>query len=457
MRPDPIHAAPPDAPALVRPNGVTTYGALDRRVAYAARVLRRDGLGPGDRLALWTPHAETDAEAVLIAVFAAWRIGAVAAPLNTRLPEATARAQADRLDAPLLDPRTLAGEAEPGTVPPWRLDSPATLVFTSGTSGEPKAALHTLGNHVASARGWIDRLDQGGARLDARARWLLDLPLFHVGGLAVTVRSVLAGAAVAIPERGMPFGEAAGALGVTHASLVATQLRRALDDRAELGSMRLLLLGASAIPPDALAEAHARGWPVAPSYGMTEMSSTISAVPVGSPPEALATAGSVLPGRRVELAEDGEIRVGGPVRFAGYLTPDGLDTPFDADGLFATGDLGEWAEIGGVRMLRIVGRKDHLFISGGENVQPEAVEAALRALPGVHEVVVVPIPDATFGQRPVAFVDAETFTPEAWRLALADRLARFQIPDAFHPWPAEAEGAMKPDRLALRALAERLA
>ncbi|MFN3596050.1 MAG: AMP-binding protein [Rubricoccaceae bacterium] len=465
---DPLRAAPPEAPALVRTAGVLSYGALDRRVAAAAEALRREGVGPGETAALWAPHAAADPEATLVAVLALWRLGAVAAPLSTRLPEATARAQAERLGAPLLDAAALADVAarsgggalgeDPAAPPGWSLGARATVVFTSGTSGEPKAAVHTLGNHVASAHGWITRLGLGPAGLGPGVRWLLDLPLFHVGGLAVAVRALLSGAAVVLPERGMPPSEAARALGATHASLVAAQLRRALDDADDaLGRMRLLLLGASAIPPEALHAARARGWPVVPSYGLTEMSSTVTAVPLGAPPEALETAGTPLPGRTLRLAPDGEVLVGGPARFAGYWTPAGLETPFDAEGLFATGDLGAWTDVAGTPMLRLIGRKDNLFISGGENVQPEAVEAALRALPGVREAVVVPVPDPAFGQRPVAFVDAAPFAPAAWREALAGRLARFQIPDAFHPWPLEAAEGLKPGRAALRARAEALA
>src|SRR5690606_38617404 len=111
---------------------------------------------------------------------------------------------------------------------------------------------------------------------------------------------------------------------------------------------------------------------------------------------------------------------------------------------------------GGERMLRVVGRKDHLFISGGENVQPEEVEAALGRIEGVRRAVVVPVADAEFGQRPVAFVEAEAWTPEAWREALAESLARFKIPAAFHPWPPDADGGMKVSRTALRARAEAL-
>jgi len=470
--PDPVRAAAearPAAPALIGPDGTVTYADLDRRVSAATAWLRDHGLACGDRLALYRP---TDLD-YLVLLLAAFRTGVVAAPLSTRTPPAAVPDLLGRIAC-----RTLAAAphdaftgldlldlTESSTVhrPPstehrrpstasWTLGDPATLVFTSGSTGTPKAALHTLGNHVASARGVIEFFGLGPG-----GRWLLDLPLYHVGGLAVLVRCVLAGATVVLPGEGEPLEETVAARGVTHGSLVATQLLRVLrDGRPEaLAKTRALLLGGSAIPPGLVAEAHALGLPIHTSYGMSEMASTVTATPPGATLDALATSGVLLPGRELRLADDGEILVRGATLFAGYLDGDRVERP-DRDGWFPTGDLGAWAEVGGERMLRVVGRKDHLFISGGENVQPEEVEAALGRIEGVRRAVVVPVADAEFGQRPVAFVEAEAWTPEAWREALAESLARFKIPAAFHPWPPDADGGMKVSRTALRARAEAL-
>ena len=185
------------------------------------------------------------------------------------------------------------------------------------------------------------------------------------------------------------------------------------------------------------------------------MASTVTATPPGASLEALGTSGVVLPHRELELAADGEILVRGATLFVGYAEGESIERP-DAAGWFQTGDLGAWVEVGGARMLRVVGRKDNLFISGGENVQPEEVEAALGRLAGVHRAVVVPVADAEFGHRPVAFVEAEAWEPEAWRSALGAALARFKIPVAFYPWPEEAQpgtpsdppGSSPRDRLA---------
>ena len=439
-----------------------TYADLDRRVTATAAWLHDHGLQRGDRLAVYRP---SDVGA-LVLLLAAFRAGVVVAPLSTRQPAAAVPPLLERIAC-----RTLAAAPDPAwtgldvldlEAPPtdhrppstayWHLDASATLVFTSGSTGEPKAALHTLGNHVASARGAVGFFD-----LKPEGRWLLNLPLYHVGGLGVLFRCVLAGAAVVLPGEGASIEETVEARGVTHLSLVATQLLRVLrGDRPEvLAETKAILLGGSAIPPGLIADAHARGLPIHTSYGMSEMASTVTATPPGATLDALGTSGVVLPHREVGLVDDGEILVRGATLFAGYADGDRVERP-DRDGWFPTGDLGAWDEVAGERMLRVVGRKDHRFISGGENVQPEEVEAALGRIEGVRQAVVVPVADAEFGQRPVAFVEAEAWRPEAWREALAASLARFKIPVAFHPWPEDAQAGMKVSRAALHARAEAL-
>ncbi len=435
----------PGAPAVVTPNATWTWADLDRHVtAWAAHL---DELTEaGGRVAV---RAETSPRMVAL-VLAALRTGHVLVPLSPRLPEAAIREHLERIARTRrLDLAAAAVSRPPPTVlRPIPLDRPATVVFTSGSTGAPKAALHTAGNHVWSARGWADVLP-----LRLGDRWLLDLPLHHVGGLAVVYRCALAGAAVAIPAPKTPTAEAIRALGATHASLVATQLYRMLGTEGLLPeTIRALLLGGSAIPEALLDEAHRRGWPVLVSYGLTEMASTVASTAPGASRRDLTTAGRVLPYREVAV-RDGEIVVRGRTRFAGYVEGDALAEPFDADGWFATGDLGHVDAQG---CLHVTGRRDNRFVSGGENVQPEAIEAVLLRQQGVVRAVVVPVTDAEFGQRPVAFVEAEgAMDPGRLGAAVEAALPRFMRPVAFHPWP-EGEAGFKPSRAALRAEAERL-
>ena len=160
-----------------------------------------------------------------------------------------------------------------------------------------------------------------------------------------------------------------------------------------------------------------------------------------------------MPNREVSISESGEILVRGETLFVGYVEGEELDRPLDEEGWFHTGDLGELDEDG---YLRVGGRMDYLFISGGENVQPEEIEETLCRLEGVDEAVVVPVPDEEFGARPVAFVRATGRVSEELAQELEPVLPRFKIPISFHPWPEEARRGMKVDRAALVERARRL-
>ncbi len=424
--------------------------SLLRASERMAGGLRAAGIRAGDVVALRlgpTPHAA----ALLVAL---WRMGAVAAPLSTRLPISVLRDALRLVDAralvaneamevgvPLLDPAAL--DAAPAALPAWpdlALDAPATYVFTSGSTGTPKAALHTLGNHVWNARGAAVNMP-----LSPSDAWLLALPLYHVGGLAILFRVLEAEASVAFGANTSAF-----APGISHVSLVATQLARLLREKTPPpASLRAILLGGSAIPASLLDECIARGLPVHTTYGLTEMASQVTTTPPGASRDALRSSGRLLPHRDLRLA-GGEIHVRGRTRFVGYQTPGGLVAPFDADGWYATGDLGHLDADG---FLHVEGRRDFLFISGGENIQPEEIERAL-AHAGVTQSIVVPVPDAEFGFRPVAFIAPENLRGvAALRKTLEAVLPRFKIPVAFLPLP-ESDG-LKPDRKVLTERAAR--
>lgn len=440
-------------------------------VGAAAARLAGLGVARGERIALLLPTSP----AYVALLFAALRAGVVACPLSLRLPPPVAAEQARELGAVLvvtddgarIGPVPGARVASPGDLVPADAEAargvvdgpvpldpeaPATMLYTSGSSGRPKAALLSWANHFYSAAG-------ANANIPLRpgARWLLSLPLYHVGGMAILFRCVLGGAAVVLPGVGVPAEAAVGWGGISHVSLVATQLRRLLAGPVEGRSgLEAVLLGGSALPEELVARAVREGMPVHTSYGMTEMGSQVTATPPGADLDALRSSGSLLPYRELRVAPDGEIHVRGATRFLGYWREGGLEQPFDADGWFATGDLGALDTRG---RLHVTGRKDRLFISGGENIQPEEIEAALGQLDGVAGAFVVPVPDREFGARPAAFVRTagEGFDEAALREGLARRIARFKIPVAFYPWPDELGGEMKPDRGALQRLAvERL-
>jgi O-succinylbenzoic acid--CoA ligase len=249
-------------------------------------------------------------------------------------------------------------------------------------------------------------------------------------------------------------GEAATRLGATHASLVPTQLQRLLTEDSvpeTLQTLRAVLLGGGAMPEALLDAAAGAGLPVHTSYGMTEMSSQVSTTPPGASRATLRTSGRVLAERELRISEEGEILVRGHTLFLGYLDGGELRDPTDEGGWFHTGDLGSLDDHG---YLRVRGRVDNMFVSGGENVQPEEIEEALKRLSGVEDAVVVPVADAEFGYRPAAFVrSGDEVGGETLSRELAAVLPRFMIPADFHPWPDAASTDMKPDRTLLARLA----
>jgi len=325
----------------------------------------------------------------------------------------------------------------------------STLLRTSGTSGAAKIAVHDVRQHLASASAAAEYFDLGPGD-----SWLLSLPTWHVGGLGIVLRTLLSGATLSLPAFDAPLERALEDYCPTHLSLVATQLQRLLRTSAgtrRLAACKAVLVGGGPLPLSLRSRALDADIALQVSYGATETSALIA---VSGDPDIVrrpGSAGHALPGRRIEIDAAGQIQVGGPTLFRGYLRDGAVTDPRNDDGLFATGDLGTLDENG---ILFVHGRADRMFISGGENVQPEEIEAALLLLEGVQEAYVVPRSDTEFGQRPVAFVRLAPGT-EAARLAAALRahLPGFKIPVAFRPLPKTSDERLKVDLAALESLA----
>jgi O-succinylbenzoic acid--CoA ligase len=284
----------------------------------------------------------------------AWDDGNAVFPLDPRLP-APARA------------RVLAA-ARPGEPV---ADGDALVVATSGTTGEPKAAVLTHDAVAASARATSTRLGVD----PAADRWLACLPLAHVGGLSVVTRALVTGTPLTVHDDFDAAAVAAAARGgATLVSLVPTALRR-----VDPALFRVVVLGGSAVPADLPPNA-------VTTYGMSETGSGV------------AYDGVPLDGVEVSV-RDGEIRLRGPMLLRAYR--DGAD-PRDPDGWFPTGDAGTWDA--GSGRLRVLGRLGDVIVTGGEKVWPAAVERVLAVHPGVGEAAVVGVSDPEWGARVVAVV-----------------------------------------------------
>ncbi len=458
-----------DRPAIVSGARVVSYAEFHQRVARATAALLRAGCNPGERVAILAPNSPD----YLVWLLAILRLGAVCCPMNTRLPHRTVADLLRRVDCRKLvvqdteqegmgdltgDVRIVEGRdltsgeestgaaAQGCTMP---LDRPATIVFTSGSTGTPKAVLHSYGNHYYNALGSNTNL-----LLAPGDRWLLDLPLYHVGGLGILFRSLLAGSTVVMPDRGEPLDAVLGRYEVTHLSVVVTQLHRLLQqpESVRYPSLRYIILGGSPVPLKLLERAAARGLPVFASYGCTEMASQVATTGPGSTTAQRLTSGKLLPHRRLRIGEEGEIQLAGETLFMGYVDGGKVRRPLTGDGWFATGDLGRVDENG---YLTVIGRRDNRFFSGGETIHPEEIERVLTDHDGVQQAVVVPIPDEEFGQRCVAFVQPRGSCPDGPSLAewLGQTLPRYKVPDAFYQWPETDAHNFKIDRARFRRLA----
>ncbi len=391
----------PDHPALITSSGTLTYAQLHGRAARAAGSLADGGVRPGDRVAVALPAGEEFA----VAVHSALLIGAVVVPIDLRL---TAEDRAQRAGEALIVDRPLHGgtDARPVSREP---DAPAAVMFTSGTTSEPRPVVLTHGNWLASALGSAVALG-----LDLGERWLCPMPPVHVGGLSVLIRSAIYGTTAVLHERFdtravlEQLMDPGGA--ITVVSLVPTMLARLLDaGLAAPPALRWALLGGGPIAPALQERAAAARVPVAATYGMTEATSQI------------ATHGWPLPGVELRLDVDGEILVRGATVSPGALA---------ADGWLHTGDLGAVDDRG---RLRITGRKADTIISGGENVAPAEVEAVLLAHPAVADAGVFARADPEWGELIVArVVLREGASADAGQLQAhcAERLARFKVPKA---------------------------
>jgi len=350
----------PDRLAVLGDGVLWTYRDLDARVQEWADRLAARGVTEGDRVA----HLSRTTPDTVALTHAIWRLGAVTVPLNTRLTLAELSPQVDALSpkVTLVDPsfsdrRSLEGE-RPRPAPPrpsLAREPTAAILFTSGTTGRPKAA--ALGRSSFAAAATASALNIGGAPGD---RWLLCLPLFHVGGLTMLHRCAACGAALVVQERFDPSAasRAFDELGVTHASLVATTLRRLLDARAGRRfppGVRAILIGGGPVPAPLLEQARALGAPVLQTYGLTE---SCAQVATERPGEADGlTAGPPLPGLLVRIVDArgeeipagqvGEIEVSGPTIFQGYVGDESETHQVLWKGWLRTGDLGSLDERGG--------------------------------------------------------------------------------------------------------------
>lgn len=407
----------PDRTALIAEGRSVTYEELEAEATAAARRLAAHGVRRGATVTLELP---VGADYVVL-LHALMKLGAIAQPLNTRLAPAEREAELERAEAVLAvsRPGDVGGpEADLPLLGEHDLDAVHCRVLTSGTSGRPRPIELTYGNHLWSAVGSAFNLG-----VDPSDRWLCCLPLYHVSGLEIVMRSVIYGTGAVVYD-GFAVERVAEALerdGVTLVSVVTTQLTRLLEAGVDLSGPRAILVGGGPVPVEVLEEAIGRDAAVVQTYGLTETASQVTTLAPGEARRKLGSAGRPLLTTHLRI-QDGEILVQGPVVAPGCA---------DEDGWLHTGDLGRIDDEG---FLYVEDRLGDLIVSGGENVVPAEVEEVLLRHPDVADAAAVGRADAEWQEAVEAVVvlrDGAAVGPAELRRHCAESLAGYKVPKRF--------------------------
>ncbi len=442
----------PQKLALITPTQTLTYEALNSLASRFAHALtQHHNITAGQHVGvLMSSHADSVA-----LIHALMKIGAVLVPLNTRLTPDELRYQVTRAECALLiHDSAQADKAHALDMPALlidrlhdspnvallsrtlNLDEAQAIMFTSGTSGKPKGAVLTYANQFYSATASAFRL---GVLPDDR--WLCCLPLFHIGGLAIVLRSAQYGTTVILHD-GFELDAVSDAIDTQHVSLISlvpTMLYRLLEKREPHPfpkTLRMILLGGAAATADLVTRAQALGAPVATTYGLTEASSQVATQVPEMTQHKPASVGRAVPfaslrvvddkGRDVAQGTIGEVWVNGATVMHGYFNDPAATHQALRVGWLRTGDMGYLDADGD---LWLVQRRSDLIVSGGENIYPAEIENALKTHPTVQDACVVGIPNAEWGQQVGAAVvlrgetDAETLAA-----FLRETLAGYKVP-----------------------------
>ncbi|GAB5491013.1 MAG: o-succinylbenzoate--CoA ligase [Phototrophicaceae bacterium] len=431
-----------------------TFKQLNRRVDNFCQQLTDAGVETGQHIAMVMMNSTL----AIVPFFSAMRLGLVFIPLNSRLTTDEIDFQLKQVDCDYLLPYgttdLLSALRDKGhkivnvlknkktkkmTFTPQAIDleKPFFVVHTSGTSGQPKAAMLTYGNVFYSAMASAYRI---GHLPDDR--WLCVLPLYHVGGLSILIRAVLYGITVDLREKfdADDINHALTHEPVTLISLVPTMLYRLLDTRSNTwnDSLRLVLLGGAATTPELMQDCIEQNIPVATTYGLSEASSQVATTFPNDASRKAGTVGKPLMFTQVKIVDEngqsqkagdyGEILIKGMTVMQGYYNNPEATAQTLKDGWLHTGDIGYLDDEGD---LWLVQRRSDLIITGGENVYPAEVEAILRKNPAIKEVAVVGITDPEWGQQ---VATAIVLNPEQSTSAdeienyVREQLAGYKIP-----------------------------
>ncbi|MBM7366554.1 class I adenylate-forming enzyme family protein [Gordonia hydrophobica] len=448
------------APAIRDSRVEVSFDELNRWVSAVAAQFAERGIGRGDVVAVMLPNRCE----LVVAMFAAWRLGAAATPVNPAFTPAEAEHQFSDADAALVvntgpdapsggrptlavDHLAAPSRTDAAAPAPLSPDDLALIIYTSGSTGRPKGVMIPHGNVEAMSASMAEAM-----RLTSADHCLLILPLFHANALMVSLLSSLrVGAQLTIEEKFSPttFFETVERRRPTYFSGVPTiyalLVSKAAELRPDLSSLRFVVCGAAPASRELLQAFEDRfGVPILEGYGLTEATCGSALNPLDGPRK-VGTVGVALPGQRIRIVDEnlndvpvgtaGEVLITGPVVMAGYLGNPEATAETLVDGWVRTGDVGTLDDDG---YLTIVDRIKDMIIRGGENIYPKEIESTISSLPGVLEVAVVGRSDDVLGEVPVAFVvpypDAD-LTADQILAHCREHLTRVKVPVAVETVP----------------------
>jgi O-succinylbenzoic acid--CoA ligase len=443
----------PDRVALMDASTSLTCKQLECAVEATITNLRGHGIRSGDVVAV----LDNNSISYAILFYSAFRMGFVMMPLNTRLNQSDWQRQLDQANCqlivygekfksgisqlnvePVLIEKIASINSSDFQIPDLselELDRRALIIFSSGAAGDSRGVVLTWSNLYHSALGIESVL-----AYDPDNRWLAVLPFFHIGGISILFRTVLAGCGACVMNRFNP-GEIIDVIDreqVHYLSVVPTMLRDLIrkDRHGSLSKLKAIVVGGAAFDKALQDIAISRDLPVMTTYGMTETSSMVTLLPKSDMIDKIETAGRALPFRELKITDDndgdlppeqmGRIMVRGEVVFSHYLNQE--DQAVDPSGWFDTGDIGQ---LDGDGYLIVTGRADRVIISGGENINLAQIEDTLGAVEGIAGAVVMAQPSLKWGERPVAFVETSSgrVTENGIKEVLRDLLPAIMIPD----------------------------